>query len=127
MIINFHYLLNQIHRHHHHHQKICCCSSHRYVSRHSQTIPRLSDDQVDESIYMGEMFFYIGSKTAAKYITMQSNYITQRALIPSIWVYYLLDPEYQYLYTRCSKGEIRLCYLCLSLFLLKFVSENRLC
>ena len=29
--------------------------------------------------------------------------------------------------TRCSKGEIRLCYLCLSLFLLKFVSENRLC
>ena len=28
---------------------------------------------------------------------------------------------------RCSKGEIRLYYLCLSLFLLKFVSENRLC
>src|SRR6218665_1814081 len=98
MIINFRYLLNQIHHHHHRHQKVCCCSSHRYVSRHSQTIPRLSDDLVDESIYMGEMFFYIGSKTAAQYITMQSNYITQRALIPSIWVYYLLDPEYQYLY-----------------------------
>ena len=30
-----------------------------------------------------------------------------------------------YRYTRCSKGEIRLCYLCL--FLLKFVSDNRLC
>src|SRR6218665_1967078 len=29
--------------------------------------------------------------------------------------------------TRCSKGEIRLCSLCLSLFLLKSVSENRLC
>ena len=27
--------------------------------------------------------------------------------------------------TRCSKGEIRLCYLCL--FLLKFVSDDRLC
>ena len=34
---------------------------------------------------------------------------------------------YIYIYTRCYKGEIRLCYLCLSLFLLKFVSENRLC
>src|SRR6218665_679563 len=31
----------------------------------------------------------------------------------------------RYYNTRCSKGEIRLCYLCLSLFLLKFVSDNR--
>ena len=38
-----------------------------------------------------------------------------------------LHTHTHYSFTRCSKGEIRLCSLCLSLFLLKSVSENRLC
>src|SRR6218665_1800551 len=47
-------------------------------------------------------------------------------MIRQTQIYIYIYITYIY-YTRCSKGEIRLCSLCLSLFLLKFVSENRLC